>query len=275
MSIQVSIIATTYNQSEDLDCYLHSLRDQQYSNFEIIIADDGSKADTASVIRRHQKEFFTEARLIHVWHDDVGYRKSKILNHAIRKSRGDWLIFTDSDLIVHPSFVSDHLRYRAKNTIFMGRRVDLGEEVSNWIRKNPLKRFSAEFYVRLALSAFGDKPTSGVRKGFRILNRSLAKFAGSFKVTDLLGSNFSIDRDTLFRVNGFNETHEHYWGEDGDLFVRVRNIGAAIIGRKNIAIQYHLWHSRREPKPDAEAQYKKSLEDRSYTFCKNGLVQAD
>jgi predicted glycosyltransferase involved in capsule biosynthesis len=90
-------------------------------------------------------------------------------------------------------------------------------------------------------------------------------------VPDLLGSNFSISTKLLHEVNGYNEDFQAYWGEDGDLFVRVRNAGALIRGRKNFAVQFHLDHPRLEPKAEYQERYQALLKDRSYVRCLNGI----
>lgn len=269
---RTSVIATTYNQSQDLELYLASLARQTMPDFEIIIADDGSREETRAVIDRARAVTFGD-RLVHVWHEDAGYRKCKILNSAVRKARGSWLVFTDSDLIVHPHFVADHSSVQEPNSIFMGRRVDLAPAVSEWIRSNPSKLFSAEFYARVIASGFfGETKTRNFQRSFRVESGAIAEKLGHYRVPDLLGSNFSIDRELLMRVNGFNEALEHYWGEDGDLFVRVRNTGAKISGRKNFAVQFHLWHKMRSPQAGAEAAYRKSLENKTYVRCEKGLA---
>lgn len=271
MGPKISVIATTYNQSRDLALYLKSLTLQTKSDFELVIADDGSREDTRAVIESYKQDFFGR-RLIHVWHEDIGYRKCKILNQAVRASSGNWLIFTDSDLILHPHFVEDHAAMAAGNSIFMGRRVDLSPRVSDWVRKNESHLFSPIFYYQVTKSALWENPpTRGAKRIFRILNRSLVQALGCENVPDLLGSNFSIDRELLYRVNGFDESREHYWGEDGDLFIRVRNSGAKVSGRKSYAVQYHLWHPLRSPQKNAESDYHKMLENHQYTRCENGL----
>lgn len=269
---KISVIATTYNQSKDLALYLKSLSRQSRSDFEIIIADDGSREDTRQVVESFKAQIFGN-RLTHLWHEDLGYRKCKILNSAIRISTGDQLIFTDSDLILHPRFVEDHASQAEVNSVFMGRRIDLGPEVSDWVRQNEDRLFSLEFYRNILKSGFLAKnPSRGIKRAFRIVSPFWVGVLGCKNVPDLLGSNFSIDRELLFRVNGFDESREFYWGEDGDLFVRIRNSGAKILGRKSFAVQYHLWHPLRSPQPGAEASYRKQLEDRAYTRCQKGLV---
>lgn len=271
MSPRFSVIATTYNQSRDLALYLRSLSLQNRDDFEIVIADDGSRADTKEVIESFQQRFFRE-RLTHIWHEDLGYRKSKIVNAAVRASRGEWLIFTDSDLVLHPHFVEDHCTVAAPRSMFMGRRVDLSPAASDWIRSHETELFTPRFYLEVVKSTFLGNPRSrGVKRAFRITPSALARALRCTQVPDLLGSNFSIDRELFYEVNGYDESQEHYWGEDGDLFVRVRNSGARISGRKSFAVQFHLWHPLRSPQKNAESAYRRKLDDRNYKKCTQGL----
>ncbi len=265
----VTLIATTYNQPVDLDLYLETVARQTTADFEVIIADDGSGPETKAVIERHRERFGD--RLVHVWHDDLGYRKTKILNLAIRRARGNLLIFTDSDLILHPAFVSDHVAVRSDRGLFMGRRIDLAPKVSAWIRAHRDRLFTPAFYAKIFWNAWIDRETRNANRAVRFAPGFVANFLGMDRVPDLLGSNFSIDRKLIEELNGFNEALDHYWGEDGDLFVRARNAGARITGRKSYAVQFHLWHEFRKPKPDAEAWYRNLLEDRNYVRCERGL----
>ncbi len=267
----ISVIATTYNQPADLDLYLRSLARQTYREFELLIADDGSGPETKAVIDRH-RDFFGD-RLVHVWHEDAGYRKTKILNLAIRKAKGSFFVFTDSDLIVHPDFLKDHASARQPRGLFMGRRIDLSADFSDWVRANPAHLFSPVFYARLVWDAWIQRSTRNLNRAFRISSPQVARWLGMDRVPDLLGSNFSIERGLLLELNGFNEALEHYWGEDGDLFVRARNAGAQIAGRKSFAVQFHLWHAFRKPKPDAEAWYRELQTRTDYVRCERGLEQ--
>jgi glycosyltransferase involved in cell wall biosynthesis len=268
--MRLSLIATTYNQPADLDLYLRCLRKQTLQDFQIVIADDGSTAETCLVIEHHQREWAHD-RLVHVWHEDTGYRKAKIVNEAVRRSKGEWLVFTDSDHLVNEYFVQDHAAQQSARTLFMGRRVDLSPRVSEWARKNPQKLFGIEFHLRVLLSAWSAQPTRNAQRSLRVGSKKLAQALKLDHVPDLLGSNFSIDRALLYEVNGFNENSEHYWGEDCDLFARIVHVGATLAGRKNFAVQLHLWHPLRRPKPDAERAYLALLNDTQYRRCEQGL----
>ena len=68
-----SVIISTYNQPEWLRLVLHSYSLQTASDFEIIIADDGSDERTKVVI----KEFTEQSNLnvIHVWKKVCTFRR--------------------------------------------------------------------------------------------------------------------------------------------------------------------------------------------------------
>jgi glycosyltransferase involved in cell wall biosynthesis len=259
----VTVIATTYNQPVELELYLSCLARQTHQDFELLLADDGSGEETRRVVERHAAGPLA-GRLRHIWQEDVGYRKSRILNAAIREARSDWLVFTDSDLLIHPRFLEDHLTYAAPNSVFMGRRVDLGPQISAWVRAHPAKVLGLEFQARVLASAWGRDPSRNVQRGLRLTSPVLARLLRWNQIPDLLGSNFSICRELLVRVNGFDESSEHYWGD--------RNSRAKIGGRKGFAGQWHLWHPQRKPKPDAEAEYLRKLGSLNYVRCPQGLV---
>lgn len=268
--MKVSLIATTYNQPQDLELYLSTVAAQTTQEFEVVVADDGSGEATRRVVDKFANGPL-KGRFIHAWHSDDGYRKGKILNEAIRRAQGEWIVFTDSDLLLHPRFIADHVSRASAQGLFMGRRVELGPRVSDWVRKHVDRLGSPEFYARVVMSDWRGE-TRNANRSFRIASEGLAHFLKYDQVPDLLGSNFSIHRSLLERLNGFDEAREHYWGEDGDLFVRARNAGADISGRKSFAVQWHLWHERRSPPPKAEEDYQRRVrEDFTTVSCERGL----
>src|SRR5687768_12164747 len=74
----VSVIISFYNKIEYLKRIFAALERQTFPNFEVIIADDGSTADVVEEIRRIQAG--SAIAIQHVWHEDLGFRKTKILN---------------------------------------------------------------------------------------------------------------------------------------------------------------------------------------------------
>ena len=78
---KVSVIFTTYNSVEWLEKVLWGFSNQTYNNFEIIIADDGSGMETRNKIDELRN--LTNLDIKHVWQEDDGFQKSRILNKAV------------------------------------------------------------------------------------------------------------------------------------------------------------------------------------------------
>ena len=123
MKTKVSLIISTYNWPEALELVLLSVKHQVVYPLEVIIADDGSKEDTRFLIETFQKKI--PVPLLHIWHDDVGFTKSIILNKAIAKAKGNYIIQVDGDCILHKDFVKDHFNSTEERTYLYGSRVNI------------------------------------------------------------------------------------------------------------------------------------------------------
>ena len=76
--MKVSVIITTYNAVEWLQKVLIGYSVQTECDFEIVIADDGSTSETKSLITQFTSKF--KNPIIHVWQEDQGFQKTKILS---------------------------------------------------------------------------------------------------------------------------------------------------------------------------------------------------
>ena len=150
--MQISVIVTTYNRPDALTLVLHGLAAQTDSNFEVIVADDGSNDDTRQMIHRFQSE--SQLVLKQVWHEDEGFRAAAIRNKAVAASEGDYLVFLDGDCMVFPDFLAEHVRLREPRRFTTGNRMllnrELTEETLN--HKLPLHQWT---YVQWTTARFG------------------------------------------------------------------------------------------------------------------------
>ena len=274
----LAVNITTYNNPKSLELCLLSFQNQTYTNFEVFIADDGSKDETRDLILRLKREL--PYAIYHIWHPDEGYRKSKINNTVFRQidaQKFPILICLDHDVIVHPKFLEDHYLAHAragfKPLLFMGRRVDLGPELTGKITPQNVLDYTRGLNLKMIRSAWkGD--THNVLRSCRLDGPSwLTHLLKRDRVFDLLGSNFSVTMQVMKDVNGYNEDFKSYWGEDGDLFVRIRNSGVAIQGRIGFAVQWHLYHKRLDETPKHVEMYQQLLKNTEYRRCENGILK--
>ena len=84
---KVSIITTTYNDSDNLRRIIRQIEAQDYENIEYIIVDGASTDDTMDVIRETEKSFGD--RLVWISEKDSGIYDA--INKGLRLATGDYL----------------------------------------------------------------------------------------------------------------------------------------------------------------------------------------
>lgn len=100
VSSQVSVIVPVYNvQHYILEC-LESIRNQSYSNIEVLLIDDGSTDGSASIC----DSYIEKDSRFKVWHVTNG-GVSKARNIGMAKAQGKYVTFVDSDDIIHPRLI--------------------------------------------------------------------------------------------------------------------------------------------------------------------------
>ncbi len=261
-----SIIISVYNRIDFLKLVLAGFEMQTEQDFEIIISDDGSGADFVNEVNRIISA--SNMNIRHNHHEDLGFRKNRILNQSILLADSGYLIFVDGDCIPHPAFVEEHLKNKEHGVCLAGRRVDLSEgitrsltpeNISNGILQSTgmkCRMFAEYFRMRLF----------HVMNGIYFKNKTLRKFSNR-KERGLLGANFSLHREDMMAINGFDERYTTAtYGEDSDVELRLRLYGIRLRTVLNIAVQYHCYHKPLSRPEASRIQYDIALaEQRAYT----------
>lgn len=235
--LSVTVIVTTYNWPEALDCVLYALSEQRYKHIEVIVADDGSTDETAKMIQSWRGRF--PFPLIHCWQRDQGFRAAMSRNRAIALARHDYIIFIDGDCVVPPHFVSNHVALAESGWFVAGNRVLLEQTFTRQILKNRLAihRWSFSKWVLAKLRGDCNRllpllrlPLGGLRK------ISPLKWEGAKTC------NLGVWRKDLLQVNGFDERFEGWGYEDTDCVIRLQRAKIYHKSGKYSAPVYHLWH---------------------------------
>jgi glycosyltransferase involved in cell wall biosynthesis len=243
--MHISVIISTYNKPHFLERVLWGYAVQSRRDFQVVVADDGSGRDTADLLRRVRTD--TDLDLLHVWHEDRGFRKTEILNRAIVAARGDHLLFTDGDCIPRRDLLDVHYRLSEPGRYLAGGYLKLPDDVSAAI--------SIEDVVSGRFAELGWLRAQGWRPGRRAL-----RLVGSGRLAALFdrltptaahfhGNNASVARDVLLEVNGF-EGEMGYGGLDRALGYRLENLGVKGKQIRHRAIALHLHHDRPYKDPD-------------------------
>ncbi len=256
-----SLITPTYNWPEALELLLLSIKQQKVLPDEVIIADDGSTKETKHLIEAFQVNF--PVPLIHVWHQDQGNRKPRIMNKAIAKATHDYIIEIDGDIIMHCNFVKDHLKFAAKGYYLYGSRANIQQSHLGEIFRNQQIHFN---YF-----------SKGIKKRGRTIHLPiLTQFYKPVKERSkkLRGCNMSFWRDDFIKVNGFNENLVGWGIDDSEMIQRLHNIGIKGKRLKFSGLAYHIYHKEQSKSHiDLNKEIENQTTKEKRQRCEKGIDQ--
>lgn len=257
--VRTSLVVTTYNREDALALVLESAARQARPPDELIVADDGSRPETAALVAGFAARAPFPVR--HSWQEDLGFRAAASRNRAFAAASGDYLVMVDGDIVLHPRFLEDHARAARPGRFVQGSRVLLSERTT-----------AAALAARR--TRFGPlSPGLGNRLN-AVRSRALSRLAShaSADVFRVRSANLACWREDVLRVNGFDEDFVGWGREDSDFVARLQHAGVTRLHLKFAAIGYHLWH-REEPR-QALPRNQRILEDTLATRrvrCANGI----
>ena len=267
-----SVIFTTYNHPKWLEKTLWGFSAQSYRDFEIIVADDGSGPETREVVDSVKAQI--DIPVQHIWQEDDGFQKCRILNKAIVASRGEYLIFTDGDCIPHPDFVRNHVELAAENCLLSGGYFKLPLEVSraitredilngNCTRPGWLLRHGVPFTPKIA--KLYSHPLWGALLDALTITRATWN-----------GHSSSTWKKHVLAVNGFDERMQ-YGGQDREFGERLVNLGLSTRQVRYRCSCVHLDHGRGYARPESIArnrQIRRETRDKGITRTAYGIEPA-
>ncbi len=203
-----SVVIPTYNRLPILRKCLDALENQilnvEIHSFEIVIVDDGSTDGTVDWLRKNI-ETYPHLRLFEQSHGGPALGR----NLGVEKSKGELIVFIDSDLVVDKFFLRNHIDslFRAWNKLGNRKCFTYGSVINTSNFSNP-----------------NSEP-------FKLQDLSWAYFATG---------NVAIDKKLLEKSGLFDNSFRLYGWEDLELGERLRNMGVKLIKCPR-AIGYH-WH---------------------------------
>jgi glycosyltransferase involved in cell wall biosynthesis len=208
-----SVVIPTYNRQPILEKCLRALEQQSFpsttpvTGYEVIVVDDGSTDGTVDWLEEYATHF-PHLQLYEQEH--LGPAAAR--NLGIQKSRGEIIIFIDSDLVVLDQFIHSHAI-----GLMHGNRLDH--------KNQPPRCFT---YGRVINTANFNHPT---QEPYKITDFSAAYFATG---------NVAIPKHWLETAGLFDSRFQQYGWEDLELGVRLKELGLKLI-KCPAAVGYH-WH---------------------------------
>ncbi len=261
----ISVIVSTRDRPAHLDRCLAGLAVQEGAGeYEAIVADDGSGAETLGVVEAWKKTGTFSLR--HAWEENRGFRLARTRNRGIAASRGRYLVFIDGDCVPLPGFLRAHREARRDGSFLAGMRFHLHREATEGLPPGStgggvlLRRVPRRERLRLLERAVRDRLYVLLRRKDR---------------PKPLGANLAVWRSDLDAVNGFDERFAGWGLEDEDLSRRLVRLERRKRFAPLAAAVIHLWHppdptfpGRASASPNA-GRYRRGL---FLARCRAGLT---
>ncbi len=184
--MKVSVIIPTYNGKHKIGNLLDSLKNQTFTDFELLVSIDGSTDGTFEYLQSRKSEF---SDLVIINESNGG--RSVCRNRAANLASGDLLVFLDDDMRVVSKFIemhiSSHLLYH--NSIIVGSQIEDFDWCTSEIQK--FKGYLARAWVR--------------------------DIEGKLNYPYITAANFSISKQLFFNLGAFDENLTD--AEDYDLAI--------------------------------------------------------
>jgi len=228
-AFKLGLIINTHNQPEYLARVLKAVAGQSSAPDEVLLADDGSGPETREVFTAWSAG--NSLRCEHLWQQNEGFRRSRILNLSIARAQADYLVFLDGDTVPHPQFIADHRAIARRDWFVQGHRALIEQQAAQY--------FGLGNFATDRRRAFRQWQLSGVKNAFRWpwpMRKARTDLRG------IRGCNLGIWREDLIRTNGYNEAFVGWGREDSELAVRLMNAGVRRLDVRGRALCYHLWH---------------------------------
>ena len=244
---ELSLVVSTYESPQALDVVLQAVSELPGSDFEVVVADDGSGPETESVVRHWSATL--GSRLQHSWQPDKGYRKTRVLNLGVLASTGTYLLFIDGDCLPRSGLRAALHRAALPGWFLASKRLHLSPRLSDrvLIDRVPVWRWSSTRLLAGAPRELVRAPRETGRPGVLLPVRDRRRpwrpdqpdFSPPF---DAYGFFLGVSRDDFDRVNGFDTRFVGWGGEDVDLAARLRRSGLRCGWPGPQATMLHLWH---------------------------------
>ncbi len=204
-----SIVVPVYNASATIEETIASVREQEVTDFELILIDDGSTDDSLSKMLRLACQ---DQRIRLISQDNGGVSEAR--NQGIAMARGELVAFLDADDIWHPEKLSMHRSAHAADT----------ELVASYAQIVFLEADEGPHPRGHTTSTVPDGPLT------------IRQIIGENPVCTT--SNLVVRRDALERIGGFESGMDY--AEDQEWLARAVSLGARIMGLPPLLVGYRL-----------------------------------
>lgn len=269
--MNVSVLIIVHERPDHLRACLHALTLQSHQPAQVVVVDDGSSPACAARLREDVAHSGLPVQLVH--RVRTAYCPAAARNEAVRHARHPYLLFLDCDILAFPDVIERHVQTAKPGRFLAGNCALLDEpnsrpllQQTNW---GPPEMEAAwgradQATLRRRIAAF---QRNNLLRRFGLARRHKPK---------LISWYFSLFKEDLLRVNGFDENYVEWGYEDDDLGLRLYQAGLTSCSVAAEARALHLYHASAKQKTDNRSRPNRAyfLRHDVSTRCAKGIVGA-
>ena len=111
--MKISAIVPVYNSEKYIERCVNSVSQQSYSNWELILVDDGSTDNSYDILCK-LKESEPRIKVLHQKNSGPGIAR----NAGLSTATGDYIVFIDSDDVIKPDYF-EKLSHETADVVFI------------------------------------------------------------------------------------------------------------------------------------------------------------
>ena len=204
-----SIIIPLYNRPQEIDELLHTLTQQVYTQFEVLVIEDGSTIDAREIV----ESYGDKLDIRYFFKENAGQGFAR--NYGFERAKGDFFVVFDSDCLIPKTYLETVKNYLLDHSLDAYGGPDAAHESFSAIQK------------AISYSMTSPFTTGGIRGN--------KKHLGTFHPRSF---NMGISREVWEKTGGFILTR---LGEDIEFSIRIRSLGFKV----GLIAQAIIFHKRR------------------------------
>lgn len=208
MSVLVSVVMPVYNSQEFLEEAIESVLEQTYTNWELIIVDDGSPDSSYEIAEKYQQK---DTRI--VLHKQKNGGPSSARNTAVSLAKGELIAMLDPDDVMFPNRLQEQVEFLDQYP-----EVSIVSCLCNYVDRNN----------RILGTNYTDILT--IEDCHRYLREN--------KIIFCLHSGATMYREAFLKVGGYKE--EVFYTQDLDLWNRMAETGYNLVVTPKILVNYRI-----------------------------------
>ncbi len=189
---KISVIIPARNEEKYIESCIRSVKSQDFSDYEIIVVDNGSTDKTSEIAKKLGANVVFEPR--------VGLPQARETGR--RMANGDILLYIDADTVIPPSYLSKVFEFFENHS-----------EIS--AITNPFFFYDGNWKTNIFIWF-----------AFKVARPLYSKILDTFNLPKfVIGGNFAVRKYILEKIGGFN-TNIKFYGEDTDISIRISKEGS-------------------------------------------------